>query len=50
MDGGFSVNIMMEELQKWLRLPNPKPSPNQLNLLRISESTFMGFPTLQCSQ
>jgi hypothetical protein len=27
-DGGSGVNIMMEELRKLLRLPNPKPTPN----------------------
>jgi hypothetical protein len=27
LDGGFDINIMIEELQKQLRLPNPKPTP-----------------------
>jgi hypothetical protein len=27
LDGGFGVNIMTKELQKWLRLPNLKLTP-----------------------
>jgi hypothetical protein len=30
LDGGYGVNIMMEELCNLLRLPNPKPTPNTL--------------------
>jgi hypothetical protein len=26
LDGGSKMNIMTEELKKWLRLPNPKPT------------------------
>jgi hypothetical protein len=57
LDVRSNVNIMMDEHWKMLRLPNPKlapytlwmvdkPSPNQLDLSRISKSKPMGFHTL----
>jgi hypothetical protein len=61
LDGGSNVNIMMKELWKMLGLPNSKPtpctlwmvdkpSPNRLDLSKISKSKPMGFHTLQHSR
>ncbi len=57
LDGGSNVNIMTKELWKMLGLPNykltpytlwmvDKPSPNRLDLSKISKSKPIGFHTL----
>jgi len=55
LDGGSNVNIMTKELWKMLGLPNykltpytlwmvDKPSPNRLDLSKISKSKTHGIP------
>jgi hypothetical protein len=43
LDGGFGVNIMKEELQKWLGFPSPKPAPYISWMANQTITKLVGF-------
>jgi hypothetical protein len=43
LDGGFDMNIMTKELQKWLRLPTPKLAPYALRIANQTITKLVEF-------
>jgi hypothetical protein len=43
LDGGFGVNIIMEQLRLRLGLPKPKPTPYNLRMANQITTKPMGF-------